>query len=90
VNGDLVPFPIIGGPGIGLPGMRLDVEGPLDDAADAIGVDESELISARRDGDTIADIARAHDVPVSEVVDAIVASMQARLDAAVEQGRLTH
>jgi hypothetical protein len=90
VNGDLAPFPIIGGPGIGLPGMRLDVEGPLADAADAIGVDESELMSALRDGDTIADIARAHDLPVSEVVDAIVASMQARLDAAVAQGWLTH
>jgi hypothetical protein len=90
VNGDLAPFPITCGPGISLPGMRLDVEGPLADAADAIGVDESELMSGLRDGDTIAHITRAHDVPVSEVADAIVASMQARLDAAVQQGWLTH
>jgi hypothetical protein len=55
-----------------------------------VGVDESALMSALRDGDTTADIARAHDVPISEVIDATVASMQARLDAAVEQGGLTH
>jgi hypothetical protein len=70
-------------------GLCLGAAGPLDAAAEAIGIGTTELVSALRDGDSIADVARAHDVPVSEVVDAVVASMQARLDAAVEDGALT-
>jgi hypothetical protein len=89
VNGNLAPFPIMGRRGIGPPGMRLDDEGPLVVAADAIGIDVSELVSPLRDADTIADVARAHGVPVSEVVDAIVGSMRTRLAAAVEHGWLT-
>lgn len=87
-------------PGIGLAGSDTDggdrelglclgAAGSLDAAAEAIGIGATDLVSALRDGDTIADVARAHGVPVSEVVDAVVASMQARLDAAVEDGALT-
>lgn len=89
VNGDLAPFPFGAGRGAAFPGIWMDPEGPLAEAADAIGIDVSDLVSSVRDGDTIADVARAHGVPVSEVVDAVVASMQARLDAAVEDGALT-
>jgi transposase-like protein len=89
VNGELAPFPIVGGPPMGLPGVHVDIEGPLADAADAIGVDASDLVAALRDGDTIAEVARAHGVPVSEVVDAILAPMRADLDRAMENGWLT-
>lgn len=96
VNGDLAPFPLAGRPGfvaapglIGHPGLWGLTDGPLAVAADTIGIDATALLSALRDGDTIADVARAHDVAVSEVVDAIVSSMEERLDAAVQDGRIT-
>jgi hypothetical protein len=104
VNGDLAPFPllepgfepgVIGAPGpfgrprfIAGPGPWGLVDGPLAAAADAIGIDERALVAAIADGETIADVARAHDVEVSEVVDSIVASMQERLDEAVANGWL--
>jgi hypothetical protein len=61
----------------------------LDAAAEAIGIDTAELASALRDGDAFADVARAHDVPVSDVVDAVVGNEQERLGQLVEDGRLT-
>jgi hypothetical protein len=104
VNGDLAPFPllepgfgprVIGAPGpFSRPGFIAGrgpegfVDGPLAAAADVIGIDESALVAAIADGETIADVARAHDVEVSEVVDSIVASMQERLDEAVGGGWL--
>lgn len=104
VNGDLAPFPLLEpgvGPGVlgppgpfGRPGFIAGrgpwgfVDGPLAVAADVIGIEERALLAAIADGDTIADVTRAHDVEVSQVVDAIVASMQERLDEAVEDGWL--
>jgi hypothetical protein len=87
---------VIGTPGpFGRPGFIAGpgpwgfVDGPLAAAAaDVIGIDERALLAAMADGETIADVARAHDVEVSEVVDSIVASMQERLDEAVENGWL--
>jgi hypothetical protein len=89
VNGDLAPFPIVRGPQIGLPEMHVHIDIPLADAADAIGIGVSDLVAALRSGDTIADVAREHGVPVSDVVEAVAATMQARLDAAVDEGWLT-
>ena len=54
-----------------------------------IGIDERALLAAVAGGDTVADVARAHEVAVSEVVDAIVSSLQARLDQAVRDGLIT-
>lgn len=104
VNGDLAPFPLsepglrpgVFGPPLpsGRPRFIADrgawgfVDGPLAAAADVIGIDERALLAAIADGDTIAHVARAHEVAVSEVVAAIVASMQDRLDKAVESGWL--
>lgn len=103
VNGDLAPFPLLEpgfghgviGPGpfvrpgfIAGPGPWGFVDGPLGAAADVIGIDERALLAAIAEGDTIADVARAHGVEVSEVVDVIVASMQEHLDEAVENGWL--
>jgi hypothetical protein len=96
VNGDLAPFPIGGRPGfvgapglLGPPGARVFRDGQIEVAAATIGIDTGELLSTMRDRDTIADVARAHDVAVWEVVEAIVSSMQERLDQAVEDGRIT-
>ncbi|HEU5225794.1 MAG TPA: hypothetical protein VFV29_08340, partial [Actinomycetota bacterium] len=58
-------------------------------AAGAIGISTSELVSALRDGRTIAEVTEAHGVQVSQVVDAIVTAEQDRLDELVADGRLT-
>ena len=63
-----------------------DGEGPIAAAADAIGIPPGDLLYAMRDGSTIADVAESEGVDPQEVVDAIVAWMQERLDAAVESG----
>lgn len=96
VNGDLAPFPLVRRPGsAGLPGVIGDrgpwgfADGPVEAAAEAIGVDARALLARVADGSTIAEVAVAHDVPVSEVVDALVSSMRERLDAAVENGSIT-
>src|SRR5262245_6510191 len=82
---------VVFAPGVGFAGSEASTDAPtfdvciggdgsLDAAAEAIGVDTTDLASALRDGDSVADVARAHDVPVSEVIDAVVASEQERLD----------
>jgi len=63
-----------------------DGEGPISVAAEAIGIPTGDLLYAMRDGSTIAEVAEAEGVNTQVVVDALVASMQDRLDAAVEEG----
>ncbi len=60
----------------------------LDDAAAAIGVDDDELLDALRDGETIAELAREKGVDPQDVIDAMVAAVHDRLDAAIEDGDL--
>jgi hypothetical protein len=77
-----------GGPGG--PGGMGHGRGPgLSVAAEAIGIEESALAEALQGGQTIADVARANDVDVQTVIDAIVAEMNSHLDKAVTAGRLT-
>jgi hypothetical protein len=61
-------------------------EGPVAVAAEAIGIPPGDLLYAMRDGTTMAEVAESEGVSVQTVVDAIVGSMQERLDAAVEEG----
>ena len=61
----------------------------LDTVAEVIGIEESELRAALEDGQSVADVAEANGVDPQEVVDALVAEAEARLDAKVEDGRLT-
>lgn len=61
----------------------------LDAAAEAIGIDESDLLAALRDGQTIAEVAEANGVAVDAVIDAMVADAEAAIDQAVEDGDLT-
>lgn len=62
---------------------------PIRTAADTIGIQPVALLSALRDGRTIADVAEANGVDAAEVVDAVVAERGAWLDDAVADGRLT-
>jgi hypothetical protein len=70
-------------------GHRGRVGNHLQAAADAIGIDEADLMSALRDGQTVADVAKVNDVPVRDVIDAMVVDAQERLGQAVDDGMLT-
>jgi polyhydroxyalkanoate synthesis regulator phasin len=63
--------------------------GKLDAAAEYLGLTEDELRDRLRDGDTLAEIAKAEGKPVDGLVDALVADATDRIDEAVENGRLT-
>jgi hypothetical protein len=58
-------------------------------AASAIGIDESALRDALQGGQTIAQVAADHGVPVGAVVDAMVADLQQHLADDVASGRIT-
>jgi hypothetical protein len=60
----------------------------LDEAADAIGIEEDELLAALRDGQTLAEVAESNGVDPQTVIDALVATTHERLDDAVADGRI--
>jgi hypothetical protein len=74
-----------GGPGHGPRDMGVD----LATAAKAIGISEADLRTALQSGQSIADVAKAHNVDPQKVIDAVVADKQARLAAKVAAGELT-
>jgi len=79
------------GPGIGfgfgpLGGMKDDSLGA---AAKALGITADELMNDLRNGQSIADVAKAKSVDVSKVIDAIVSDAQSKIDTAVKDGHLT-
>ena len=57
--------------------------------AKAIGISEADLTTALGSGQTIAAVAKAHNVAVQKVIDALVADGQSELDAAVKAGTMT-
>jgi hypothetical protein len=57
--------------------------------AKAIGISEADLLTALQSGQTVADVAKAHNVDLQVVIDALVADGQAELDAAVKAGTIT-
>jgi uncharacterized protein (DUF433 family) len=59
--------------------------GALHVAAETIGVSVRDLRQALRDGDTIAEIARANDVDPQVVKDALAANAAARADRFVDE-----
>lgn len=65
------------------------VRGMVKVAADKIGVQPKDLLQARRNGQSIADVANAHNVNPSDVVAAIVDAANQRIDHAVTSGRLS-
>lgn len=58
-------------------------------AAKALGISTDDLMSALRDGKSIADVAKEKGVDVQKVIDALVTEAKAKLDQAVEDGKLT-
>lgn len=71
-----------GGPG----GLDAD---DLTAAATALGMTEADLTTALESGKTAADVAADQGVDVQQVIDAIVASDKAEIDAAVKAGTMT-
>ncbi len=69
-------------PGFGR-GARLEV------VAEVIGVEIADLADALRDGQTIAEVAESNGSSAQAVIDALVAEMNAKVDQAVEDGKLT-
>jgi len=63
--------------------------GNLAAVAQALGIDEAVLKAALKSGKTIADVAQANNVPVANVIAAIVADRQAHIAQAVVDGKLT-
>ena len=57
--------------------------------ADLLGIDVEDLQAAFQQGQTLAEIAEANGVDVQTIIDAKVAEVTERLNAAVEAGRLT-
>jgi polyhydroxyalkanoate synthesis regulator phasin len=58
-------------------------------AADTIGIEPQQLRSELRSGRSIAEIAVEHGKTAQDVIDAIVAAGNERIDQAVADGRLT-
>lgn len=77
------------GPGMHGPGMH--GAGSMDPAAiaEAAGVTVEELHEARHSGKSLAEIAAAEGVSRDTLVDRLVALAEDRIDAAVEDGRMT-
>ncbi len=61
----------------------------LSTAAAAIGISAADLEAQLKDGTTLADVAKANNVDPGKVVDALVAKMNAKVDAAVADGTIT-
>lgn len=61
----------------------------LEEAAAAIGIDETDLRAAVDAGDTIADVAEANGVDVDVVIDAMVDAKAERISEKLADGRIT-
>jgi polyhydroxyalkanoate synthesis regulator phasin len=61
----------------------------LETVADVIGIEVTDLAEALRDGQTIAEVADANGSSAQEVIDALIAEMNTKVDDAVEDGKLT-
>ncbi len=94
---DAADVPLVfGGLGLGGPdGPGLHHVGPfglvghLDTAASYLGLDEDELRAALADGKSLAEVAKDEGKSVDGLVNALVADAVKRIDAALDDGRLT-
>ncbi len=70
---------------------RLGQRGPrggVGEIAEILGLEGSETREALRNGSSIAELAEAQGIDSADIVDALIASAEERLDAAVENGRI--
>ncbi|MEO8229437.1 MAG: hypothetical protein ABI628_06710 [Chloroflexota bacterium] len=70
-------------------GARHEAVSDLSVVAKAIGISQSDLTTALQGGQTIAQVATAHNVDVQKVIDALVADGMDELAAAVKAGTIT-
>lgn len=72
-------------------GPHIHIEGgpALEGAADYLGLSEAELHERLRNGQSLAEIAKAEDKSVDGLEQALLATAKERLDQAVEDGRIT-
>jgi hypothetical protein len=61
----------------------------LDAAAETLGLTVEELVDALDDNTSIADVASAQGIDAAEIVNAVLARAEERMQQAVENGRLT-
>jgi hypothetical protein len=78
-----------GGPGFAFGGLRFDLRQEARAAAQALGLTRRELVDRLRDGDTLADIAKAEGKDLADVEAAVRKAFKAGLDAAVADGKIT-
>jgi hypothetical protein len=57
-------------------------------AASTIGVDTKTLVDAVKGGQTVADVARSHNVDPQKVIDAVTTAANTKVDTAVTNGKL--
>ena len=75
--------------GIGGDEVRGGPSGDIDSAAEFLGLSREQLHEQLNSGKTLADIAKAKGKPEAGLVDAMLAPLKAKLDAAVKAGDLT-
>jgi hypothetical protein len=71
------------------PRLRRWVEGVVKTSADTIGIQPKDLVTELKSGKSIAQVAQEHNVDPQKVIDALVAKADARIDQAVQNGKLT-
>ena len=69
------------------PRLRHAIGTELDAAAQALGMERSDLVQELKDGKTIAQIAEEKGVDVDTVIDAMVAPVKERITTFVNEGR---
>jgi len=90
-------FPLVGAPGFGFRGhfgfrdhgFRHHGLPGLSTAAKYLGLSEAQLRAKLESGKSLADVAKAQDKSVSGLVAALKGDLQAKLDKAVSDGKLT-
>ena len=71
-------------------GVRVRVaRGAIKVSADTIGIPKANLVAALEDGQSIAQVAEAHNVPTQTVIDALVNAGSTKVDKAVAAGKIT-
>lgn len=78
-----------GGRGFGGWGGRHETVSDASVAAGAIGISETDVTTALAGGKSLADVARANNVDVQKVIDALVADAETELADQVKSGSLT-
>jgi len=70
-------------------GRHIETLSDVSVAAKAIGVSEDDLVAARKAGQSLAAVAKAHNVDPQRVIDALVADGRSEIDAALKDGHMT-